>query len=379
MKTPILASLAVALCAAGCGGKPAAAETPATPANEAWLTPQQVKEAKLAIAPLVDQSVGGAIVTGGKVTFDDLRVAHVYSPVTGRVVRIDAQPGQRVKKGASLVVIESPDVGTATSDLAKAQADLAAGEHDFKRQKELFEAHAGSQKDYESAEDTYGKAKAELQRALAKVRLLRTGAGSVDSNLQQYTLRAPIDGEVIARAVNPGVEVQGQYSGGTPVELFTIGELDQVWVIADLYEQDFAQVKKASRVSVRVVSYPSKIFEGHVDWVSDSLDPATRTAKVRCAIKNPDRDLKPEMTATVSVSVDERKALAIPHSALLRLGDQTMVFIKKPDESGGVMRFERRPVAVDEDQGGDYLPVIHGIEANELVVVSGAILLSGAL
>jgi cobalt-zinc-cadmium efflux system membrane fusion protein len=362
----------------GCSGH-SAASVEQSPNNEAWITPQQVKEAKLEIQPLADQDVGGAVDTGGKVTFDDLRVSHVFSPVTGRVVRIDAQPGQRVKKGAPLATIESPDVGTAIADLAKAQADLAAAEHDYKRQKELFEAHAGSQKDYEAAEDNYGKAKAELGRALAKVRLLRSGAGSVDSVTQQYTLRAPIEGEVIARNVNPGTEVQGQYSGGTPVELFTIGELDQVWVLADLYEQDFAQVKKGTKVHVKVFAYPQKLFEGHVDWVSDSLDPATRTAKVRCAIANPTRELKPEMSAKATISVDERKALAIPRTALLRLGDQTMVFIEKSDSNGATRKFERRPVAVDEDLGGDYLPVIRGIERGERVVTSGAILLSGML
>jgi cobalt-zinc-cadmium efflux system membrane fusion protein len=362
----------------GCGAK-AQPTVEQAPNNEAWLTPQQVKEAKLEIQPLGDQDVGGAVVTGGKVTFDDLRVSHVYSPVTGRVVRIEAQPGQRVKKGAPLATIESPDVGTAIADLAKAQADLAAAEHDYKRQKELFEAHAGSQKDYEAAEDNYGKAKAEVGRALAKVRLLRSGGGSVDSVTQQYSLRAPIDGEVIARNVNPGTEVQGQYSGGNPVELFTIGELDQVWVLADLYEQDFAQVKKGTRVNVTVFAYPHKLFQGHVDWVSDSLDPATRTAKVRCSIGNPTRELKPEMSAQVKISVDERKALAIPHTALLRLGDQTMVFVEKPDSNGTTRKFERRPVAVDEDLGGDFLPVVRGVERGEHVVTSGAILLSGML
>src|SRR5207248_5152243 len=105
-------------------------------------------------------------------TFDDLRVFHAFSPVTGRVVRIDAQPGQRVKKGQSLAVIESPDVGNAFSDLAKAHADLTAAEHDYKRQKELFDAHAASQKDYEAALDNYQKAKAELSRAQKKASLL---------------------------------------------------------------------------------------------------------------------------------------------------------------------------------------------------------------
>jgi len=362
---------------AGCHHNSNAAAPPTPPAGEAWLTPQQVKNGSLVVEPVGDQDVGGAIVTSGKVTFDDLRVSHVFSPVTGRVVRIEAQPGQRVKKGAPLAVIESPDVGNAFSDLAKAHADLEAAERDYKRQKELFDAHAASQKDYEQSLDAFQKAKAELSRAQKKAQLLR--GGGADSVTQEYTLRAPIDGEVIMRSMSPGMEVVGQYSQGNAVELFTVGELDHVWVVADVYEMDLGRVKKGARVTVRVVSYPSRIFEGVVDYLAGQLDPQTRTAKMRCIIANPDRDLKPEMYATVSVSVAERKALAIPRSAMLRLGDQTVVFVQMGTAPNGLIRFERRPVAVDEDEGGDYLPVTHGLERGEKIVTSGAILLAGMM
>jgi membrane fusion protein, heavy metal efflux system len=365
------------LIGAGCGGHASNAAQPQPPAGEAWLTPQQVKNANLTVQTVTDQDVGGAVVTSGKVTFDDLRVSHQFSPVTGRVVRIEAQPGQRVKKGAPLAVIESPDVGNAFSDLAKAHADLEAAERDFKRQKELFDAHAASQKDYEQSLDNFQKAKAELSRAQKKAQLLR--GGGADSVTQEYTLRASIDGQVIMRSVSPGMEVVGQYSQGNALELFTIGELDHVWVVADVYEMDLGRVKNGARVTVRVVSYPNRIFEGTVDYVSGQLDPTTRTAKMRCSIANPDRDLKPEMYATVSVSVAERKALAIPRSAMLRLGDQTVVFVQTGTAPNGLIRFERRPVAVDEDEGGDYLPVTHGLERGEKIVTSGSILLAGMI
>ena len=372
------ACLLLAAAAAGCGGRASNAAQPQPPAGEAWLTPQQVKNANLVVQTATDQDVGGAVVASGKVTFDDLRVWHGFSPVTGRIVRIEAQPGQRVKKGAPLVVIESPDVGTAFSDVAKAHADLEAAERDFKRQKELFDAHAASQKDYETSLDAYQKAKAELTRAQKKAQLLSKGGGA-DAVTQEYTLRALIDGEVIARNVTPGMEVVGQYSQGNAVELFTVGELDRVWVLADVFEMDLGRIKVGARATVRVVTYPNRIFEGVVDYVSGQLDPNTRTAKVRCAIANPDRDLKPEMYATVSISVAERKALAIPRSAMLRLGDQTVVFVEMGTAPNGLIRFERRPVAVDEDEGGDYLPVTHGLERGEKIVTSGAILLAGMI
>ncbi len=372
---PLFPSLLLLL--SSCHAKPVPLP-PQPPPGEAWLTPEQVREAKLAIAPLGEQDVGNALDTSGKVTFDDLRVAHVYSPVAGRVSKIQAQPGQRVKRGAPLIVIQSPEVGQAVADLAKAQADLVAAEHDFKRQEKLYKDGAAPQKDYEIAQDNYGKTKAELQRALAKAKLLKSG--SVNSVTQEYTLTAPIDGEVIARNASPGGEIQGQYSGaGTPVELFTIGELDHVWVVADLYEMDLAKVRQGARVTVAVPAYPNKIFQGHVEWMSSSLDPATRTAKVRCSIANTDHELKPEMYAKVSVSIAEQRALAIPRSALLHFGEQTMVFVQKGPTEDGRLSFVRRPVAVDEDRGGDFLPVTHGLAQGELVVTSGAVLLLGML
>jgi membrane fusion protein, heavy metal efflux system len=347
------------------------------PAGEVWLWQDQVTAARLLVEPLAPQPVGGLVVTSGRVTFDDLKVSHVMSPVTGRVVKIEAQPGQRVKRGDTLAIIESPDVGSAFSDLEKAHADFVSAEKDFKRQKELFDVHAGSQRDLEAAQGNFEKAKAELQRASKKAQLLRAGGASLGG--QNYTLRAPIGGEVIARNVNPGTEVQGQYSGGTVVELFTIGELDTVWVMADLFEMDLGRVKQGTECLVKVVAYPGRVFKGTADWVSDTLDPATRTAKVRCKLRNDDRSLKPEMYATVALAVDQQRALALPRSAILHLGDQTMAFIDLGKAPDGRLRFERRTVAVNEELGGEYLPVVRGINPGEKVVTSGAILLSGML
>jgi cobalt-zinc-cadmium efflux system membrane fusion protein len=347
------------------------------PLSEIWLWQDQVTAAKLVIEPLVPQPVGGLVVTSGRVTFDDLKVAHVISPVTGRVIHIEAQPGQRVNKGDTLAVIESPDVGSAFSDLQKAHADYTSAEKDFKRQQELFDVHAGSQRDLEAAQGNYSKSKAELERAKKKAQLLSYGKAGLGS--QSYTLRAPIAGEVIARNVNPGAEVQGQYSGGSVVELFTIGELDTVWVMADVFEMDLGRVKQGTECLVKVVAYPNRVFKGIADWVSDTLDPTTRTAKVRCKLPNDDRDLKPEMYATAALSVDRQRELALPRSAILHLGDQTMVFVDLGKSSDGRLRLERRPVSVNEELGGDYLPVIRGLAAGERVVTLGAVLLSGMI
>lgn len=372
------ALLGAAVPFAGCQKAPAATKHEAQPPqDEVWLTEQQVRDAKVQVQSVAKHPVGNEIVTSGKVAFDDLRVAHVFSPVTGRIKRILADPGQRVKKGAPLATIESPDVGNTFADLDKAQADVIASEHEEHRQQELYDAHAGSQRDFEAAQDNFRKARAELERARQKARLFR--ASTADKVSQEFTLRAPIDGEVIARNVNPGAEVQGQYSGGTAVELFTVGELDSVWVFADVFEMDLARVKRGAPVSVKVVAYPNKVFSGQVDWISDALDATARTARVRCSIPNPERELKPEMYATVSIAVDAPAVAALPRTALLRIADQTVVFVQNGTTPDGRLKFARRIIAVNEDEGGDYVPIVRGVNPGEEVVTSGGILLSGML
>lgn len=360
----------------GCNHKAAAADNAEAPPGQAWLTDQQIKDAKIVVAPVDAQDVDDTILTSGRVAFDDTKVAHVYSPVTGRITHIDAALGQRVKQGDPLAVIDSPDMSIASADVGKAEADLTAAEHDYQRKKDLFEQHAASQADAEQSQDNYLKAKAELDRARQKLRLFRGGGGQVT---QGYALTAPIDGEVIARNVSPGIEVQGLYGGGSPVELFTIGELDRVWVLADVYEMDLARVKIGSPVMVKVVAFPDKVFQGKLDWISGVLDPATRTVRVRCTFDNANGLLKPEMYATVSISVDEKKALALPHDAVIRMGDQTVVFVEVGRAPDGRVKFERRPVAVDEGEGSQWVPVQHGVDKGTPVVISGGILLSGMM
>ena len=119
----------------GCRTRPAAGSAlPRPPQDEVWLTPRQLEDAKVQIEPVTKRAVGNEIAASGKVAFDDRRVAHVFSPVTGRIRRILAEPGTRVKKGTPLATVESPDVGNASADLGKANADLVATEHDLRRQ-----------------------------------------------------------------------------------------------------------------------------------------------------------------------------------------------------------------------------------------------------
>jgi cobalt-zinc-cadmium efflux system membrane fusion protein len=374
----LVVTVAIPAALSSCRSAPAAGSAlPQPPQDEVWLTPRQLEDAKVQIEPVALHTVGNEIVASGKVAFDDRHVAHVFSPVTGRIRSILADPGTRVKKGTPLCTIESPEVGNASADLGKANADLVAADHDLRRQKELFDAHAGSERDYESAQDSRGKAQAEMQRSRQKARLF--GGASAEAVTQGFTLRAPIDGEVIARNVNPGAEVQGQYGGGTAVELFTIGELDRVWVFADVFESDLARVRQGAAVTLKAIAYPDQIFAGQVDWIAGALDPIARTARIRCSIPNPHRELKPEMYATVSIAVAGPTVAALPRTAVLRIADQTAVFVENGSAPDGRLKFIRRIVALNDDQGTDYLPIVRGVSPGDRIVTAGAALLSGML
>jgi len=288
-----------------------------------------------------------------------------------------------VMKGTPQLAISSPEVGQFVADVVKAEAALVAAEHEYQRQKDLYSfaapVHAGTLKDLETAEDNWRKAKAELDRARQKTQLLK--AGSVDVVNQEYVLRSPIAGEVIARMANPGLEVQGQYAiGGNVAELFTIGETDKLWVLGDVYEMDRPHINEGDEVSLKVGAYPDKSFRGVVDWVADVLDPVLHTAKVRCVIDNPEHLLKPEMYESLRISVPGKHILAIPRQALIRLDNETVVFVatgqRRPD---GTVVFKRRKVVANEVIEGDLVPVLGGLKDGEIVAVDHSVLLLGML
>jgi cobalt-zinc-cadmium efflux system membrane fusion protein len=367
--------LLVLLSFAAC--KPAApsAEVERAPDGEVWLSKAQVTASQVHLSAAKSAPVPETARLAGHITFDDMRVTHVFPPVTGRVGKIYANPGDKVQRGAPLAEIDSPDVGIAMSDLLKAKADSEAAQHELERQKELYEAHAAPKKDLEVASDAAARAMAELDRTRQKMRLLHVeGTGSVN---QTFTLRAPLTGEVVSRMVSPGMEVQGQYSGSNVTELFTIGDIDEVWVIAEVHEMDVGRVHIGQTVSASVVAYPDETFLGKVQWMSEVLDPLTHTARVRVELPNHDRKLRPEMYATLTVTVDERPSVALPRSAIVRLGDVNVVYVARGERPDGRLRFERRRVTLPVEVPAEgMVPVLTGIDPGDIVVEGGAILLS---
>jgi cobalt-zinc-cadmium efflux system membrane fusion protein len=329
-----------------------------------------VRAAGIQTAPLAEHPIEDALVLAGRVTFADMRVAHVFSPVSGGVVRVAVELGQRVAKGDVLAVIESSDVADPSPEVQKAQADLVAAEHAYKRMKALYDLHEVSPADLEAAEDDYKKAKAELARAQWRAGAMRAGANLADHT---YTISAPMDGEVLVRSATPGMEVQGQSSEGVAVELFLVGETDPMWVFAEVAAATIPVVKVGASAKVRIAAYEGKTFDGRVDWVSAMVDPTTQTAKVRLTLDNHDKLLKAEMTTQVRVVIGQRSALALPRSALLR-DEGTTVVVDLGPAPDGRERFARAHVEVDGDAAGDWVPVREGLAAGAQVVVVAAAL-----
>lgn len=367
--------LGLVLCVVGCTHASAKEEAVTPPAREVWLTANQV--GTFASEPVKTEPLESQVRTSGKIVFDEARVAHVFSAATGRVVKIDAQLGQKVKKNEALAVIRSPDVGAATSDLAKANADVAAAQRDYDRKKGLFEQHAAPQSDVDTAEDAYRKAQAETYRAKQKTDLLEVGSTDVTSS---FVVRSPIDGEIINKTISPGIEVQGQYNGGTAPELFTVGDIASVWLTADVYELDLPLVNAGAKIRATTVAYPGRVFEGTVDWVSKTIDPATHAARMRCVLQNADRALVPEMTLSVDIAFGSEKSFVVPTAAVTRLADENVVFIDRGDTTTGPARHRYLATRVDVRTLADgRTRIIRGVSEGDKIVTKNAILLAGML
>jgi cobalt-zinc-cadmium efflux system membrane fusion protein len=345
------------------------------PPGETWLTEAQVSGARLAIEPAGTRTLALHLVTAGRVAFDEGRVAHVFSPVAGRVTKVLGAFGQRVDKGDPLALIESPDLGTAWSDLIKARADLIAAQHEFERQKDLFEHRAAAERDYEAAQDNATKARAEVERAQLRLRMLHaTESGSAT---QEFFLRSPIAGEIVNRNATPGLEVQGMLSSASVVqELFTVGDIERVWVWGDLYERDLGKVHRGHKVEITSVAYPGRAITGAVDFVADALDAQTHTARIRCVVANANHALKPEMYVTLSVELERGERLVLPLSAVVKVGERHTVVVADGKTGDGRTRFLQRPVELGDADDG-LVSITSGLAAGERVVVSGSILLSG--
>ncbi|HLB05087.1 MAG TPA: efflux RND transporter periplasmic adaptor subunit, partial [Thermodesulfobacteriota bacterium] len=302
----------------------------------------------------------------GKVSVNETRLAHVGPRIAGRAVEVFANLGDFIKKGQPVAVIDSPELGEAQSQYLKAKTNLQVAEKSYERAKIVVEGKVISTGEFQRREGEYLSATTEAKAAEDRLHLLGMTDDEVSAIGKGHTISsrvaiyAPVTGTVIERHLTLGEVVE-------PAEpLFTIADLSNLWVIADIPENDISMVKKGQKVSVAVPSYPDAEFIGKVTYISDTVEPATRSVKVRAEVENLKGTLKPEMFATVKVGTGKMDALAIPESAVQREGEKTIVFVAEDE-----ITFQKRVVTLGPEVDG-YHQVISGLEKGERIVTKGA-------
>ena len=363
--------MCAALAGSGCRGR---AATP-PPSDEAITVPparssEITLDSKMLTSIKVD-TIGGSASNGqlavaGRVQFDEDRVARVLAPLSGQVVDLQVKLGDPVRKGQIICMLSSRDAAAAAGEHIESRKDLELAEKNATMTADLFEHQAASKMALQQAESELAKARA---RAVRTEEALRVLGVAVQDDVARFNgrvpIRAPIPGVVIERRVTDG---QFAPADGTP--LLTVANLDTVWVIGDLFERDLRFVRRGQPAIVTTSAYPAERFEGKVNYISESIDPASRTAKVRVSVANPAGRLKPEMYAAVALAVagDER-APTVPADAIFTEDGRSFVYVELAPG-----RFARRAVEVAAGDGRSRR-ILTGLRVGERIVVDGALLL----
>lgn len=295
----------------------------------------------------------------GTVNPDISRAVPVISLATGRVVEIDARLGDVVKKGQTLLKVQSADMSGAFSDYRKAVADEALASTQLDRAKFLFDRGAISQNDLQVAQNAEDKAKVDVENTGDKLRVL--GAPTLDRPSPIVEIHAPISGVITDQQVTNAAGVQGLASPNP----FTISDLTYVWIICDVYENDLANVRVGDKADVHLNAFPDRVLTATVDNIGPVLDPNIRTAKVRLEIRNPGL-MRPGMFATAVFHGRQKVTrAAVPANAILHLHDRDWVFV--PIQGN---QFRRTEVVGGAMLPGNLQEIVSGIASGQRVVAN---------
>jgi cobalt-zinc-cadmium efflux system membrane fusion protein len=316
----------------------------------------------LKVEAVTESDDAPAVILTGKVTFDENHTQRVASPVDGRAIKINVELGDKVKAGQVLLELSSPNVGQMQGDMQKALSDLALAEKALARMTSLKQDGAVSAKEVAQAEADHRKARADVASTSSRIRSLNLSSSEPGAGA---AIRTAVEGTVVERNVLVGQEVRAD--GAAP--LMTVSNLDVVWVLGDVYEQDLALVQKGAPVSVNVAGYPGVAFPGTVGHLSDVVDPATHTVKLRCVVPNPEGKLKPEMFARIQLRDVGGKKVVIPSRALLNDTQPPRVIL-----AGENNTFVLRKVEAGPEIAGK-VRILSGLKPGEKIVTEGAIFL----
>ncbi|MBY0259850.1 efflux RND transporter periplasmic adaptor subunit [Methylobacterium sp.] len=378
-------------------GTPAGTQAGAAPTNAAnsspapgadfVLTPDQL--AAVTVVSVEQHLFSEEINTEGKIGVDEYQATPVFSPYPGRVVSIFARTGERVKKGQRLFSLQANEMVQAQNDylaalnvLNKARSQLALSQAAEKRLRDLYESRVttlrelqNAQNDLTSTTNDARTAEVGLEAVRSRLRILGLRDDEV-ANLQkgsinpETAINAPLDGTIIQRKIGPGQYVGS--GGGEPS--YIIGDLSKVWLIAQLREPDAARVDLGDRIKFRVLAFPERVFDGQINFIGASVDPATRRITVRADIDNTDNLLKPEMYASVRI-INERETVSpsVPRSAVVLEGPKASVWVLG---AGNAVQSRRvRPGIID----GGNIEILQGLAVGERVISRGSLFIDRML
>lgn len=294
-----------------------------------------------------------AIRLTGMVDFNQDKQINVFSLVSGNIQGIKVQLGDYVKKGEVLAVVNSSEMAGYSNNLVIAQSNLTATKKQLNAATELFKSGLASNLDVTNAQVAYDQAVAQLEMAK---RILKINGDNTEGN---YVITAPLNGYIVQKNVTNNTMVRSDNGSA----LFTISDLKDVWVQANVYEASVEQVHLGDPAEVRILSAPDKVFLGKVDKILNVLDPTSKVIKVRITLQNPDNILKPAMFASVVVTNPAGgDALCVPSKSLVY--DRSRYYVLKYMGKGNV---DITPVEVINTLG-DNTFIRSGVQPGDCIV-----------
>ncbi|MGE0470590.1 MAG: efflux RND transporter periplasmic adaptor subunit [Nitrospira sp.] len=308
---------------------------------------------------------------------NEYRLAHLSPRIDGRVIDVKAVLGQHVKAGHVLALMDSIELGQKKSDFLQAKTNHEVDKRNYVREEGLYKEQITSEKEFLDAKGRYEKSLAAFRAAHEALRLIglseedikRIDWSTKGQPLSYFPLVSSLDGTVIERPITLGELI-------TPKDkAFTIADLSTVWIILDIYEQNLVAVRKGAEVEITVDAFPGETFKGTIVYLSNVLNPATRTIDARVEIPNPQRRLRPGMFARAAVILSGRgsDALIMPLDALQQVNDQTVAFVEKKPGA-----YEVREVTVGR-RSPSHGEIRSGLREGERVVTNGSFFLKSIL
>jgi membrane fusion protein, heavy metal efflux system len=342
------------------------ASTASVTASNVTMTAAQRQHIRLhTVAP---STFGKTVETTGVVDFDNDRATAVLAPFSGPVTRLLVSPGDKVKKGQALAIVDSPDFAQAVSTYRKALVTARNARRLADMDKDLVQHDGVAPREEQQAQTDAANAEADRDAALQALASLgvdeqaikRIQTGRPVSRIEG-SIRAPVAGTVVEKLITPGQLLQ---AGSTPC--FTVADLSRVWVMAQVSGSELASVSVGDPVDVVI---GPKSLRGTVANVSAQVNPDTRAVAARVVVDNPDGLLKKQMYVNVRIhSRRQSTGLLVPVSAILR-DDENLPFVYAAQRDGS---FARRRVTLGYRAGERY-EIADGLAAGDQVVVDGGI------